>query len=288
VSYTPLPDNFHARGDLADLTHEAFRLYVCSLTASTYQDWRMEPRDVRAIARAHQITDPAAATLELEEANLWTADGVGWKVHHTGGPHLRPGPGRPPATTPPPNDRAAQKRAERAAGRKPPAEIPAEIEAGIRAETRAEIMAVIPETRPTSQPTSQPLAPNGASAVEPAVTGELIQRNGSLARDLFEHYQQAGHPRAQPSEPNLKVIATRLKQGYSPDRIIAAFYGAQLDPWPGRRQNCSVEDLLRPKNLERFADWFEAGAAPNIDPDDDNPVDRQVRELTGHRPKAIA
>lgn len=66
-----------------------------------------------------------------------------------------------------------------------------------------------------------------------------------------------------------KVIASRVKEGFTEADLVDAVKGSKLDPWPERPQHIDLAQLLKPTNVPKFAEWHRAGAPsvrPTFDP----------------------
>lgn len=66
-----------------------------------------------------------------------------------------------------------------------------------------------------------------------------------------------------------RVIAARVKEGFTEADLVDAVKGSKLDPWPERPQHNDLAQLLKPSNVPKFAEWHRSGAPsvrPTFDP----------------------
>ena len=85
MAWVMVDDKFHETELALSLSHEAFRLYVCSITycAGHKTDGNMSEMQVTALCRLHQIKEKRAVA-ELVEKGAWTQDGKGAIVKQEG------------------------------------------------------------------------------------------------------------------------------------------------------------------------------------------------------------
>jgi hypothetical protein len=66
-----------------------------------------------------------------------------------------------------------------------------------------------------------------------------------------------------PNAARRKVVAARLKEGYSVEQLVEAVQAWPLDPWEGRKDHNDMVVLLRGENVERMRDlWLTRHPEP--------------------------
>lgn len=74
---------------------------------------------------------------------------------------------------------------------------------------------------------------------------------------VFEHWRSTWNkPKAELTNDRERKITARLRDGYAVERLCDAISGSKLDPWPGRVDQSDVTLLMRPANVDKFADLW--------------------------------
>jgi hypothetical protein len=81
----------------------------------------------------------------------------------------------------------------------------------------------------------------------------------AAVRQIFATWQEVwSKPKHALIPSRERKIRTRLRDGYAAERLCDAIRGSKLDPWDGRAAQCDIEQLLKPANIDKFADlWAE-------------------------------
>lgn len=130
---------------------------------------------------------------------------------------------------------------------------------------------------------SRPLTETETETEISEPNGSSVQRGGRTSSTDIDtawsaYVEGTGRARAVLTDTVRKLISRTLKT-YGLAITVGACYGWQYDDWDRRPQNIRPEDIWRPGNIERFAEWHEAGDAPRL-PGTERQRE-QVREIRG-------
>ena len=247
VSWTRLDDG--ADEELCDLSHEAFRLYICALTYNRRRQLGgvMTSADVAHLCRAQSVKPRAVRELVNTER---------WAEAEQGTTAIRNFEQFNPLSS------VERVRAFR---------------------KRKGNVTVTPDPEPSNAPSrASPRAGCPIPVPVPSVSNETptppTPRQG--VRPVFDAWIESTGKAAKLTNDRSRKVAARLHEGFSIDELCDAARGWVNDPWEGRREQNDLSQLMRSAaTVEKFRDLWRNPRPATVKPLTQNPNDRRIAEF---------